>query len=348
MARFRAQTAPVVFLALVLGTALALSLRPLPLGAEEGPEAPPQRTPSAWVLGLSRVGADAVVDGDTLRLLDGGPTVRVLALDTEEVFKDDADRVAAATDFVAYAREKRGGSKVPVKFATPAGEAAKAFVLHLFEGVTAVRLERDEVLGHEIDPYGRRLAHVFLLRAGSESNLAAEVIRAGHSPYFTKYGRSVRFHDEFTALEREAQEARRGMWAQDGPDHYPDYGERRAWWERRAAQVERWRALAGRPDHVTLGAADADTRLATLLGQPVVVFGLFDRELPTGSPDRRVLLLAHRPQRGLPLVFFAPEVAARLDPDALATRYVTVRGSLSTFRGRPQIVVEAASQVSTE
>ena len=42
----------------------------------------------------------------------------------------------------------------------------------------------------------------------------------------------------------------------NGPDQYPDYGERLAWWKARAGQVERWKAHRGKPDHVTLGEPD--------------------------------------------------------------------------------------------
>ncbi len=321
---------------LCLGWLLALC--PLPAAAE---------TQDPLVIGVYAVGADAVVDGDTIRLLDGGSSVRVLGLDTEEVFRNEEDRAAAAADFAAYAKAKRGDSKRPVKYGTPAGAAAKAFVEELFRGVKSVRLERDEAGGRDTGTYGRRLAHVILLKARGEVNLSAAVIRAGHSPYFTKYGHLRRYHRLYARLEQEALRARRGIWGTDGPDHYPDYPERCRWWRERAQQVERWRKVATKPDHITLGQADADRKLTERLGKPAVVFGLFDRELEVKSGDRRILLLSHVRRRGLPLVFFSEETLAGVDMDAFSSLFVTVRGTITQFRGRPQIAIEKAEQIST-
>jgi micrococcal nuclease len=334
MPRIRAQTAPGGRRPLLAALCLLLA-------------APGAAADSPLTIGVFEVGPDSVVDGDTLRLLDGGPTLRILALDTEEVFKSAEDRAAAMADFPAYARARRGDSPVPVKYGTPAGEAARDHVRALLAGVKRVRLERDDPNAPETGIYGRRLGHVVLLKAKGEVNLAEAVIRAGHSPYFTKYGRSLRFHDAFRRAEREAMAKRRGIWGTRGPAHYPDYPERRRWWQAREAQVERWRADADAPDHVTLGARDADERMQRLLGKPCVVFGLFDRELPLERTDRRILLLGHRPRRGLPLVFFSSAVLERLEMHAVQTRFVTVRGKLTAYRGRPQIVVTDAAQIST-
>lgn len=312
----------------------------------EAPRGAPAADP--WVLGVFAAGPESVIDGDTLRLPDGQPSVRVLGVDCEEIFKSERDREASAGDFPAYARSKRGTHPRPVKYGTPAGEEARRFVVELLRDVKQVRLERDRVGGRETDVYGRRLAHVILLKPDGEVNLARAVIRAGHSPYFVKYGRSERFDEIYRQAESEAQLAKRGIWDESGPPHYPDYGERLAWWRARAAQVERWRAGRDEPDHVTLGDADADRKLRERLGKHAVVFGLLAREIPVRGDDRRILLLGHMPRRGFALVIFSQEVYAALDMPALSSLYVTARGTVTLYKGRPQIVIDRPTQLSTK
>ena len=286
----------------------------------------------------------SVVDGDTLRVLGQAP-IRVLCLDCEEVFHAAADRAAAEVDFDAYARAKRGTSPVPVKFGTPAGAAATEFVRAFLEGVERVRLERDEVGGHDVDAYERRLAHVLVLRATGEQNLAVEVVRAGHSPYFVKYGRSRRFHAEFVAAQAQARAALRGIWGAQGPRHYPDYDERLAWWEQRALQLDFWRALPAAPTRIELGTEQASERLMASVGQVVVVFGAAGRMRLDAWP--RLIWLAHKRGADLTLVVRDAEVWAALDLDTLARRFVTVTGPVSLYQGRPQIEITDPLQVST-
>jgi len=296
------------------------------------------------VLGTFALHPQSVVDGDTLRVEGQGP-VRVLCVDCEEVFHAAADREAAEADFDAYARAKRATSPVPVKFGTPAGSAASEFVRAFLEGVERVRLERDEVDGHDVDAYERRLAHVLVLRPAGEQNLAVEIVRAGHSPYFVKYGRSRRFHAELVAAQAEARAALRGIWAEQGPRHYPDYDERLVWWEQRALQVEAWRALPAAPTRIELGTEKASAQLTACVGQVVVVFGAAGRMRLDAWP--RLIWLAHKRGADLTLVVREAEVWAALDLDALARRFATVTGPVSLYQGRPQIEITDPLQVST-
>ena len=95
---------------------------------ETGP--PPLDAPSLGTPppGLDRgtygLGPEDVHDGDSLRV-EGVGAVRVLGIDCEEIFRSPADQLAAERDFAAYARSRRGDAPEPVKFPTPAGEAAK-------------------------------------------------------------------------------------------------------------------------------------------------------------------------------------------------------------------------------
>src|SRR5215510_11439405 len=99
-----------------------------------------------------------VTDGDTIRVDGLDSSLRLLGIDTEETFKSEGDRRAFEAGWQQYARDKRGLSGRPVKFATPLGEDAKHFADKFFEGADRVRLERDHPA--EIrDRYNRYLAY---------------------------------------------------------------------------------------------------------------------------------------------------------------------------------------------
>jgi endonuclease YncB( thermonuclease family) len=321
---------------------LLLALGAPPLRADEKPPAASLLDP-ALLVGTYEAGPDTVIDGDTLRL-PGGLSVRVLGVDAEEVFHDEVSRRAAVADFPAYARAQRGDSPTPVKFATPEGEAAKAFVRAQVRGAPRFRLERDEAAGRDVDAFGRLLAHVFLLGPEAEVLLAEALVRAGHSPYFVKYGRCRRFDEALRAAEEEARAAPRGIWAEGGEAHYPDYPERVRWWARRAGQVDAWRGAPAAPDRVTLGVPSESDRLASLAGKPVTVFGVVERMKTDGTP--RVLWLSDVKGRDLPVVFFARSPWAALDLGAVSSLFVSVRGTVTLYEGRPQIVVTRPDQVS--
>jgi endonuclease YncB( thermonuclease family) len=317
--------------------------------APAAPAAPPSSptgsgTAAELVLGTYPLGADALVDGDTLRVTGVG-SVRILGLDCEEVFKDARDRAAAAADFAAYASAKRGASKTPVKFGTPDGEAARELVRGLLAASTHVRLERDEVGGIEKDGFDRTLAHAILIGPAGEKHLALEVVRAGLSPYFVKYGRTRRWHAELAAAHVEARAARRGVWSAETGRHYPDYDERLAWWAEREAQVERWRAEPPAPERIHLGTVGAHERVAARVGAEVVLFGTVARTRLDGWP--RILWLSNRRGADVAAVVHSEAVWAALDHDALARRFVTVRGTVSLYQGRPQVEIGRADQVAT-
>lgn len=328
-----------------------------PPAVAPGDALPAARTPPTnaaaptLVFGAFVLGNNPVTDGDTLRLAAGAParSVRVQSVDTEEIWHpgEEADRAAAAADFDAYARHKRGDATRPVKFGTPAGEAARDYVKALLAGVREVRLERDD-LGRDFDTYGRLLAHVFFARNGAEVLLSEALVRAGHSPYFVKYGRSLRFDARLRAAEDAARTARIGIWG-EGRRHYPDYDERLVWWRARANQVDAWRAevraAADPATFVELGVASDSARLPSLLGRRITVFGTLGELDAKGSPKR--LLLVDQPSRPFPIVIFDPRVWAGIDLEPVATSFVRVTGTLSEYRGRPQLKVDDPEAIST-
>jgi len=59
----------------------------------------------------------------------------------------------------------------------------------------------------ERDIYGRILGYVWV----DGTNINVEIVRAGWSPFWTKYG-AGKYADEFRAAEAEAREQGRGLW----------------------------------------------------------------------------------------------------------------------------------------
>jgi endonuclease YncB( thermonuclease family) len=294
-------------------------------------------------------GAASVVDGDTIRVKGLDSSLRLLAIDTEETFKHEAERQAFSEGWESYKKEMRGDSSRPVKMATPVGEDAKHFAQAFFEGVQTVRLERDHP-GEIRDYYGRYLAYVFVRKNGEWKNYALECIRAGMSPYFTKYGRSRRFHQDFVEAQRQAQQAKLGIWNPD-KQHYGDYAERIAWWDQRAAMIARFEKDAeGSKDHVVLTRWDALLRLEQRLGQPVVVLGAVS-EVRMGDRGPTVVKLSRTRGNDFDVVFFDKEVA--LSSGILQSRgeYVQVRGVVDKRLDRRrnaerlQLVVSLPGQV---
>jgi micrococcal nuclease len=117
------------------------------------------------------------IDGDTLAL-STGETVRLIGVDTPE-------------------------TKHPKKPVERFGKEAAAFTKRLVEG-KEVRLEYDQ---QRTDTYGRTLAYVYL---ADGTFLNAEIIRQGYGFAYTRF--PFQYLETFRRLEREAREARRGLW----------------------------------------------------------------------------------------------------------------------------------------
>jgi micrococcal nuclease len=122
-----------------------------------------------------------VIDGDTVAL-SNGKTVRLIGVDTPETVH-------------------------PTKPVQHFGKEASAFTKRLVEGKT-VRLEYDQ---QHTDKYDRTLAYVYLMD-GRMVN--AEIIQQGYGFAYVKY--PFKYMEEFRSYEREAREAGRGLWTNDG------------------------------------------------------------------------------------------------------------------------------------
>jgi endonuclease YncB( thermonuclease family) len=290
-----------------------------------------------------------VTDGDTIRVDGLDSSLRLVGLDAEETFKNDNDRRASDADFNAYLASKRGDSKHPVKAATPLGDAAKEFAKQFFHGHTRVRLERDDA--REIrDRYDRYLAYVFAEKDGQWINYNVECVRAGMSPYFTKYGYSRRFHDQFVAAEAEAKAAKRGIWDPALP-HYPDYDERQAWWTARGEFIARYqRQMDADPNFIVLTHWDALRRIEEKVGQEVSILATVgDVRLGDRGPTK--VGLSRKMFGDFPLVFFDKDVFASTGIAAWKGEFVVVKGVVTvyenkhTHRKQVQIVVDRAAQI---
>ena len=301
------------------------------------------------VLGEFTLAGKPVIDGDTVRVEGLESTLRLLALDCEETLKDEQSRRDVEDDWPKYLKDKRGSGKHPTKAGTPMGEEAKKYAIKFFEGVRTVRLERDHP--KEIrDRYDRYLAYVFVERGGKWINYNVEAVRAGMSPYFTKYSYSRRFHDDFAAAEKEAREAKRGIW-RPGAQAYQDYAERKAWWDARAEFIKSFeRDGKGRDDFIVLTHWDSIRSIEKKLGQEVTVLGSVSR-IVLGDRGPTRVLLGRRKFNDFAIVFFDKDVYASSGVDRYEGEFIRVTGVVNEYKNKYtnrrqlQVIVNLPSQV---
>ena len=290
-----------------------------------------------------------VVDGDTVRVDGLESALRLVALDCEETFKNEADRRAVEADWEGYLKAKRAESRHPIKAATPMGEQAKVFAKHFFDGATRVRVERDDP--REIrDRFNRYLAYVFAQKGGVWVNFNVEVVRAGMSPYFTKYGYSKRFHDAFVKAEKEARAAKRGIWA-PWAMAYRDYAERKLWWDARAEFIKAWDTQAqGKPDHLLVTQWDIMARLEQMVGKEVTLLGTIG-EIRIGDRGPTRVMLSRRMFSDVPLIFWDRDVFVASGVGNWKGEFISVTGQVAlyenkhTHRKQLQIAIERPGQI---
>jgi len=294
-----------------------------------------------------------VIDGDTIRVDGLAASMRLLGLDTEETFKKKSEWAEFDKGWAVYLAEAQAKTKSPVKIPTPMGEEAKKFAVEFFRGVRTVHLERDHP--KEIrDFYNRFLTYVFVDRDGKRVNYNVECVRAGMSPYFSKYGYSRRYHAEFVQAQAEARAAGRGIW-DPAKQHYTDYDRRLEWWNRRGDYIQAFeRDAAGRDNWIVLTNWDAMDRLRGLLGREVVVLGGVGdiRKSTTGGPTK--VMLSRRRIGSFPLIFFDQQVLQDSRVESAKGEYIRARGVVASYKnkytGREelQIMVTLPAQVEIE
>jgi endonuclease YncB( thermonuclease family) len=290
-----------------------------------------------------------VVDGDTIQLVGLKGSVRVLFVDTEETAKGKSaeqktKKIAESWDgYLAAKKQLAEKSGKPQKFDTPSGYDAMIWARSFFEGVKTVRLEVDNP-DVTRDFFGRYLAYVLVEKSGKWLNFNIEAIRSGHSPYTTKYGRSIRFHNEFLAAQKEAEAKKVGVWNPTG-QHYPDYSARLAWWTKRGDQIEQYRSS---PHQDILFAGGSDTsyeQLKDQVGKNIKLFGLL-----TGLKSKEKALTFIMPFRQFREIRVDVSEKAGLNADLLRPAldyYVYLNGVLQQdSSGKYFLVVEKKEQLT--
>jgi micrococcal nuclease len=91
----------------------------------------------------------------------------------------------------------------------PLYHEAQKFLQFLAENGN-LRIEYEKMGTQSYDKFGRLLVYLF----SGDKNLNIEMVRAGFSRYYTKYG-SGRFSNEFIKAENEAKEKELGIWKKD-------------------------------------------------------------------------------------------------------------------------------------
>lgn len=334
----------------------------LPAARQQDDEKPLQRKRPAkkeWraadgaVFRLDRAArGGAVVDGDTVHLDGQKGSLRLAGVDSEEVFHSEADRKAAEQDFAAYATAKRGKEPRPVKYGTPAGEAAKEFASRHFEKIEQVLYIPDDP-DMPTEYYGRNLGHLLADRNGDgvfEENFAVELVRNGHSPYFVKYGTSWLFHAEFLAAEVEARREKRGIWSADptAPKHYPDYEERLAWWHRRAKVLDLFESKhAEDGGFYRIQYAAEFERLKRKAGKEpgavVTVFGVLSPR--TEKSEKQILAyVAYRNRCDVPILWTAEGAPPELTE--IMGEYVYVKGTVHPSKAKAGIEIRVGERAA--
>lgn len=296
-------------------------------------------------------GEAAAVDGDTIRVKGLKSSLRLTGLDTEETFKKAEERRAYAEGWEKYLKKMKGSSSRPVKMATPLGEDAKHFAQNFFRGVSRVKLERDHP-GEIRDYYGRYLAYVFVAKGGQWVNYNVECVRAGMSPYFSKYAYSRRFHKEFVEAQEQARAARIGIW-DPNKQHYPDYEERLVWWNARADVIEAFeKEMDSNENYFALTRWDAFKKLEKRIGQEVVLLGSV-ADVRLGDKGPTIVKLARNRGSDFDVVFFDKDVFLGSGIQAHKGEYVRVKGTVRKYRDkyrnvdRLQVEVTLPGQVIT-
>ena len=298
------------------------------------------------VIGEYRLAPHAVIDGDTIRVENVEESIRLLSIDTEEKVRSKRDRAAVEVDFEKYLKTKRGNALRPKKAGTPMGNRATEFAEAFFEGIETVRLERDDPKALR-GRYGRLLAYAFVKKNGKWASYNVEAVRAGMSPYFTKYGYSHRFHNQFARAEGEARRAQRGIWDPEAKG-YGDYAERKDWWDARAAFIQAFEhETAGRDDYIVLTHWDANARLEEKLGEEVTVLGTVDKVQHFKGLVR--VLLGGEQGNDFPIIFRDKAVFLRSALGRYEYEPVRVRGPIERYKRGSyetlQIVVGDPEQV---
>lgn len=291
-----------------------------------------------------------VTDGDTFRFKNLTKSTRLLFIDTEETFKgkDSEEKINAIKDRwieYYYEQKKEKNSDHPIKLESPFGMQTTEWTKAFFKDAKRIRIEKDDTLRGE-DMYGRYLVYVLAEKDGKFLNYAVECVRQGYSPYFNKYGNSRRFHKEFTEAQDFARNNKLGIWNPESKC-YPDYEERIAWWNERAAELNYFYAnYAADKKYINVMNSDAPARLKENTGREVVLFGNIG-EIYT---DRFPYLLRNSITKEVSVDFLIDEknawVFSEIDIKKMESNYFYCKGIVTEQDGRFKVQIENKEQIS--
>lgn len=286
-----------------------------------------------------------VVDGDTIGVYlnpddDKDESLRILCLDTEE--------------------SSAGGSKPE----TPLGHKAKERAMLFFQGAETVTIEFPGSESMEVcqkkyrGNFGRLLAYVYR----ETIDFQEVMIQEGFSPYFMKYGHAVfaGHHTRYIEAERKAQKAHLGVWDQIGNNgsETRNYAALSTWWRLRASVIDEYRRLKAldetllnsRLDYEKIVDLANENKTATVFTE----LGAIDRVghnsglIRIGSQEQPFSLFIPDMESttGQEIVHLATSRYISSGDDHPRQSYTFVKGELSLYQDRPQIVLQSAEQIA--
>lgn len=280
-----------------------------------------------------------VVDGDTVyvQYKDKEEKLRLICVDTEESLNGSSKPVTAAgkkaSDFAKeYFKSGNNYVKVDIEFDTEESE--------------------DICLKKHRGNYGRLLCYIH--KAGENYNTL--LVREGYSPYFTKYGRSRAYHEEFVNNEREAMSENLIIWNPDtnAGGASREYTTLLPWWSFRANMVDGFRAaikdgadiLSVRLDYDKIAAMAPQKKQATVFcdlqggvskwvggsalvyaGSPQHKFNLWIPDYDNNDAQKIIRLIQNR-------------------YGSSGRGYLYIAGKLSDYNGTPQFEMKDIKMIS--
>jgi endonuclease YncB( thermonuclease family) len=293
-----------------------------------------------------------VTDGDTFRFEGLDASTRLLGIDTEETFKDKNAREKSYEISLEWPQEynliqsqKKNG--YPVKCDSPFGFETWEWAKDFTTNIESVRIEKDDT-NRGMDAFGRYLVYLMMKKAGKYINYNIECVRLGYSPYYNKYGNSKRFHKEFMEAQEYAKKNKIGIWNTKNKC-YPDYERRLVWWNKRAIQIENFeKKFANIENYFNISNDGEYDRLSNYVGKEVVVFGTISEILKQKFP----ILLRFSVRKGVnfDVVIYEENesILNNLNLDEIKEYYVFVKGKLSEYNNRLQIILNEKYQIWLE
>lgn len=292
-----------------------------------------------------------ILDGDTFRFEGLDKSTRLMGIDTEETWKD-SDAEMKVNDisgyWLDYYAQKKDSSSKPAKIESPFGYDTWQWTKKLFKDVVKVRLEVDD-FKRVIDMFNRYLVYIIAIKDdGTEFNYNIECVKQGYSPYFSKYGYVARFDKEFKAAQEYAQKNKLGIWS--GKEKcYPDYTERLDWWNKRGDQIKKFETdHMGKPGYYSMLDIADYKKMAAHLGDSVTVFGNISRVVTDNNPILAKIEI--NDDDTIDLVFFKKhfDLVKQLNLDDPKGYYLYVKGQLTEYKGKKQIIIDDKSQIWEE